>query len=70
MFCECPEMIVSRLFCPIMRANQAIVIIGAEQFSQHSGYAGRLRYEGRYRDRSSIARSSVVADPKCAIVFQ
>jgi poly(ADP-ribose) glycohydrolase len=54
MFCECPEMIVSRLFCSLMRANEAIVIIGAEQFSQHSGYAGTLRYEGRYSDRTPI----------------
>jgi poly(ADP-ribose) glycohydrolase len=55
MFCECPEMIASRLFCPIMQADEAIVIVGAEQFSQHSGYAGSLRFEGRYRDRSPVS---------------
>lgn len=47
-------MIVSRLFCPSMKPHEAIVIAGAEQFTQHSGYGGSLRYEGRYRDRSSI----------------
>ncbi len=55
MFCECPEMIVARLFCPAMRDDEAIVIVGAEQFTQHSGYAGSLRYEGRYRDQSEIS---------------
>ena len=52
MFCECPELTVSRLFCPIMRANEAIVFIGAEQFSQHTGYGASFDYDGPYTDPS------------------
>ena len=54
MFCECPELIVSRLFCPIMRSSEAIVFVGAEQFSRHIGYGGDLDYDGPYSDPSPV----------------
>ena len=46
MFCVCPELIVSRLFCPAMNPGEAIIFIGAEQFSDAKGYASRLEYGG------------------------
>lgn len=50
MFCLCPELIVTRLFCTAMRPDEAIVIVGAEQFSTPRGYAGSLEFAGPYQD--------------------
>jgi len=50
MFCVSPELIVSRVYCPAMKPDEAIVIIGAEQFSIATGYAGSLRYGGTFSD--------------------
>ena len=54
MFCVCPELIVSRLFCPAMNPDEAIIFIGAEQFSKSKGYASRLEYGGPYVDDTPV----------------
>lgn len=54
MFCEFPEMIVSRLIFPMMEDDEAILIIGAEQFSTHTGYASSLEYAGPYMDSTQV----------------
>lgn len=35
----CPEMIASCLLCEKMEDDEAIMILGAEQYSDHDGYA-------------------------------
>jgi poly(ADP-ribose) glycohydrolase len=61
MFCVFPELIVSRLFCPVMKPDEAIVIHGAEQFSTHTGYAASLRFDAPYRDPTGGASSWITA---------
>lgn len=51
-FSICPELIVSRLFCPIMQDTEAIILTGAEQFSSYTGYAFTLGYGGDYQDKN------------------
>jgi poly(ADP-ribose) glycohydrolase len=50
MFSVRPEMIVSRLFCPAMEDNEAIIFIGTEQFSKAKGYGFRLDFGGDHVD--------------------
>ena len=54
MFAICPELNVGRLFCRYMRPNEAIGIVGAEQFSLPKGYGWSLRYGGTYSDSTPV----------------
>ena len=47
-----PECLVSCLVCEVMSENEAIVIIGAEQFSKYSGYGGTFKYAGPFEDKT------------------
>jgi poly(ADP-ribose) glycohydrolase len=67
MFSLCPELIVARLFCPILRDGEAIVILGAEQFSSASGYAEGLTYAGPYQDMTPIGADGSLASYVVAI---
>eukprot|EP00928_Gymnodinium_smaydae_P029634 TRINITY_DN22265_c0_g1_i1.p1 TRINITY_DN22265_c0_g1~~TRINITY_DN22265_c0_g1_i1.p1 ORF type:complete len:488 (+),score=55.06 TRINITY_DN22265_c0_g1_i1:56-1465(+) len=51
-FSICPELVISMLVCPCMLEEEAIQIIGAEQFSAYKGYAWSLRYNGDHVDNS------------------
>ncbi|XP_071086187.1 serine-rich adhesin for platelets-like [Haliotis cracherodii] len=66
-FCTCPELIASMLFMENMEDNEAILISGFEQFSQHSGYASGLEYVGDYRDDTEIDEWGNVKRTLCAI---
>ena len=67
MFCECPELIVCRLFFPAMKPNEAIAVIGAEQFSKHTGYAANLGYGGTYVDPSPTLKNGILGSYIVAI---
>eukprot|EP01012_Entosiphon_sulcatum_P055477 TRINITY_DN7748_c0_g1_i1.p1 TRINITY_DN7748_c0_g1~~TRINITY_DN7748_c0_g1_i1.p1 ORF type:complete len:782 (+),score=101.45 TRINITY_DN7748_c0_g1_i1:22-2346(+) len=58
MFVHSPELIVSRLVCPEMRNNEAILISGVCRFCRHTGYAFSLRCGSRiepdYKNTSHI----------------
>eukprot|EP00405_Crypthecodinium_cohnii_P028758 CAMPEP_0206503754 /NCGR_PEP_ID=MMETSP0324_2-20121206/54968_1 /ASSEMBLY_ACC=CAM_ASM_000836 /TAXON_ID=2866 /ORGANISM="Crypthecodinium cohnii, Strain Seligo" /LENGTH=476 /DNA_ID=CAMNT_0053992573 /DNA_START=43 /DNA_END=1473 /DNA_ORIENTATION=+ len=56
-FAICPENLVAILMCPAMEDNEAIQILGAEQFSKYTGYAFRLGYGGDYCDNITQRRS-------------
>ncbi|CAG9533606.1 unnamed protein product [Cercopithifilaria johnstoni] len=43
-FLICPEMIVSMILCERMHHNEAIVICGAERFSDYGGYGSSFRW--------------------------
>ncbi|XP_043714183.1 poly(ADP-ribose) glycohydrolase 1-like [Telopea speciosissima] len=43
-----PELIVGMLFLPSMADNEAIEIVGAERFSNYTGYASSFRFVGDY----------------------
>lgn len=49
-FLICPEMIVSCLLCEKMAPDEAILIIGAERYSDYEGYAETFRWKYRTRD--------------------
>ncbi|KAK9947260.1 hypothetical protein M0R45_002894 [Rubus argutus] len=54
-----PELIASMLFMPSMADNEAIEIVGAERFSNYTGYASSFRFSGDYvdeRDADSLGR--------------
>jgi hypothetical protein len=54
-FAICPELCVSMLVCPCMQPEEAIQIIGGEQFSDYSGYAFGLQYNGDHTDKADRA---------------
>ncbi|CAA6668144.1 unnamed protein product [Spirodela intermedia] len=45
-----PELIAGMLFLPSMKKNEAIEIIGAERFSNYTGYASTLCFAGDHKD--------------------
>merc|ERR1711971_1319315 len=45
-FAICPELVVGLLVNPRMMDDEAIQIVGGEQFSAYKGYAFNLRYNG------------------------
>ncbi|KAL3850752.1 hypothetical protein ACJIZ3_012634 [Penstemon smallii] len=49
-----PELIVSMLFLPSMADNESIEIIGAERFSDYTGYAASFRFCGDYADKKGV----------------
>ncbi|GAB4858965.1 Poly(ADP-ribose) glycohydrolase 1 [Ancistrocladus abbreviatus] len=54
-----PELIAGMLFLPSMSDNEAIEIVGAERFSNYSGYASTFRFSGDHidtRERDSMGR--------------
>lgn len=51
-FAICPELLAAMLICPRMDDDEAIQIVGAEQFSNYKGYSHSLQYDGDYRDTS------------------
>ncbi|KAF8402438.1 hypothetical protein HHK36_013394 [Tetracentron sinense] len=66
-----PELIVGMLFLPSMADNEAIEIVGAERFSNYTGYAASFRFSGDYLDnrpRDSTGRRKtriIVIDALC-----
>ncbi|KAK6138602.1 hypothetical protein DH2020_027655 [Rehmannia glutinosa] len=49
-----PELIVSMLLFSSMADNEAIEIVGAERFSNYTGYAKSFRFSGDYMDKKSV----------------
>jgi poly(ADP-ribose) glycohydrolase len=51
-FAICPELLCSLLLCPKMEDEEAVQIVGAEQFSAYAGYSYNMTYAGDYRDKT------------------
>uniref|UniRef100_A0A6N2L9D5 poly(ADP-ribose) glycohydrolase n=1 Tax=Salix viminalis TaxID=40686 RepID=A0A6N2L9D5_SALVM len=49
-----PELIAGMLFLPCMEDNEAIEIVGAERFSNYTGYASSFRFSGDYVDKRDV----------------
>ncbi|KAJ4822423.1 hypothetical protein Tsubulata_048180 [Turnera subulata] len=49
-----PELIVGMLFLPCMEDNVAIEIVGAERFSDYTGYASSFRFSGDHVDKMKV----------------
>lgn len=64
-FIICPELLVSRLFTESMKTEEALLIVGAEQYNQYSGYAFSFEFAGDFVDQTPRDSSR---RRKCAIV--
>lgn len=51
-FAISPEMIVAKLFTQSLRSDEALLMIGCEQFSAYTGYASTFRWAGDFVDRT------------------
>ena len=49
-----PECLVSMLICEPMLDNEAILIRGAEQFAEYSGYGAAFKFTGPHTDKKPI----------------
>ncbi|KAF9125801.1 hypothetical protein BGW39_007142 [Mortierella sp. 14UC] len=49
-FAICPELIVSRLFVQTLQDNEAVLIKGAERFSNYNGYAQTFEWHSNHID--------------------
>ncbi|XP_053697387.1 poly(ADP-ribose) glycohydrolase-like [Sabethes cyaneus] len=47
-----PELLVCRLFTEALKPQEALVMMGSEQFSEYSGYASSFCLAGDYRDET------------------
>jgi len=53
-FSVCPELIASLLFTEVLDDNEVMIIIGAEQYSNYSGYANSFTFAGRHHDKTPL----------------
>lgn len=53
-FMICPELLITRLFTEVLRPEEALFIIGAEQFSLYSGYASSFEWAGNCTDTTPL----------------
>jgi poly(ADP-ribose) glycohydrolase len=53
-FAIAPECITSMLCCEAMESNEAIILIGSEQFSEYKGYGAGLQFGGNFIDRAPL----------------
>mmetsp|Transcript_98611 Transcript_98611/g.234899 ORF Transcript_98611/g.234899 Transcript_98611/m.234899 type:complete len:443 (+) Transcript_98611:1-1329(+) len=51
-FSICPELCAAMVVCPYMLDNEAITIVGGEQFCSYKGYGRSLEFDANYRDPS------------------
>ncbi|KAL3101038.1 hypothetical protein niasHS_001498 [Heterodera schachtii] len=58
-FLICPELVVACLICERMDDNEAILLLGAERFSDYRGYCDTLRWVYRKYDDDSTKRDSM-----------
>ncbi|XP_017112375.1 poly(ADP-ribose) glycohydrolase [Drosophila elegans] len=65
-FVICPELLVSKLFTESLRPFEALVMLGAERYSNYTGYAGSFTWSGNCedatpRDSSHRRKTAIVA---------
>jgi poly(ADP-ribose) glycohydrolase len=65
LFSTNPECICSRLFTYSIESNEAVVIKGAEKFSEYKDYAQNLKYGGNFKDdnldENQMIKTQIVA---------
>lgn len=53
-FMICPELLISRLFTEILKPNEALIVVGVEQYSTYTGYASSFEWSGNYQDETPM----------------
>ncbi|KAH8326794.1 hypothetical protein KR059_006693 [Drosophila kikkawai] len=51
-FVICPELLVGKLFTESLRPYEALVMLGAERYSNYTGYANSFEWSGNHEDRT------------------
>lgn len=51
-FVICPELLVTKLFCECLKPSEAILITGAERYSNYTGYASTFKWNEKYEDQT------------------
>ncbi|KAH8235571.1 hypothetical protein KR032_002670, partial [Drosophila birchii] len=51
-FVICPELLVGKLFTECLRPYEALVMLGAERYSNYTGYAGSFEWSGNHEDHT------------------
>ncbi|KAK3812526.1 MAG: hypothetical protein JOS17DRAFT_762503 [Linnemannia elongata] len=51
-FAICPELIISRLFTQTLQSNEALLMKGAERFSNYNGYAQTFEWHSNHIDNT------------------
>lgn len=60
-----PEMIVARLFTECLGDEEALIMIGCEQFNSYMGYAGNFKWAGDFVDNTPL---DIYRRRKCRVV--
>ncbi|XP_039438286.1 poly(ADP-ribose) glycohydrolase-like [Culex pipiens pallens] len=47
-----PELLVSKLFTEALKPQEALLMLGTEQFSEYSGYASSFQFAGNFEDET------------------
>lgn len=47
-----PELLVSKLFTEALKPQEALIMMGSEQFSEYSGYASTFTFAGDFQDET------------------
>ncbi|KAK3760693.1 hypothetical protein RRG08_010666 [Elysia crispata] len=51
-FAICPEMILSRLFTPVLQDHEVLIMTGCERFNDYKGYSDTFQFTGDYVDET------------------
>jgi hypothetical protein len=51
-FVICPELIAARLFTQTLQENEALLMKGAERYSNYNGYAGTFTWHSNHVDNT------------------
>ncbi|KAH8409185.1 hypothetical protein KR009_010148, partial [Drosophila setifemur] len=65
-FVICPELLVGKLFTECLRPTEALIMLGAERYSNYTGYASSFAWSGNFedvtpRDSSRRRQTAIVA---------
>ncbi|XP_023940580.2 poly(ADP-ribose) glycohydrolase [Bicyclus anynana] len=64
-FVICPELLISMLFTECLRPNEALMMIGCEQFSTYTGYGHSFQWAGDFADETPYDSSG---RRRCAVL--
>lgn len=56
-FVICPELLISLLFTEVLKPNEALLMIGCEQFSEYHGYASSFTWKAPHEDNTPFDSS-------------
>ena len=51
-FVICPELLISKLFTECLKPNEALLMVGAERFSNYAGYASSFEWSSNHEDNT------------------